>query len=144
MKPSPCFLLILLGCAIPARADVIVSAPQSGEVVTSPVQYTASATTTTCSQGVASMGIYINNQLIYVVNGTQLNTQIAMNTGPEHTVVEEWDYCGGAAYTAVDITVEASAAPAVSITADSSTITAGSSSTLTVTAKNATTASVSG
>ena len=85
MKPYPCFLLILLGCAIPARADVTASAPLSGEVVTSPVQYTASATTTTCSQGVASMGIYINNQLIYVVNGTQLNTQIAMNTGPEHT-----------------------------------------------------------
>lgn len=123
MKPYPCFLLILLGCAIPACADVTASAPLSGEVAASPVQYTARATTTTCSQGVASMGIYINNQLIYVVNGTQLNTQIAMNTGPEHTVVEEWDYCGGATYTTRDITVEASGTPAVSSPASGATVT---------------------
>ena len=83
MKPSPCFFLLpLLAFAMRSHAQVAVSPPSAGQVVTSPVQYTASATTTRCAQGVASMGIYINNQLIYVVNGMQMNTQIAMNAGP--------------------------------------------------------------
>jgi hypothetical protein len=51
------------------------------------------------------MGIYVNNNLVYSVNGSSLNTQIALNAGPQHTVVEEWDYCGGAAFTTVDLTV---------------------------------------
>ena len=45
------------------------------------------------------MGVYIDNALKYVVNGTSLNTTVAMAPGSHHTVVEEWDYCGGATYT---------------------------------------------
>ena len=123
---------------------VTVSTPQPGSTVTSPVQYTASATTSTCAQGVASMGIYVNDQLIYVVNGNQLNTQISLNPGPEHTVVEEWDYCGGAAYTTVDLTVEPPPTLTVSITAKSPTITQGSSTALTVIATNATQVTIAG
>jgi phospholipase C len=90
------------------------------------------------------MGVYVNNTLIYVVSGAQMNTEISESVGAEHTVVEEWDYCGGATFTTVNITVEASTAPAVSITANSSTIIDGSSSTLTVTATNSTTVRVAG
>jgi phospholipase C len=122
----------------------VVNSPTAGTTISSPVQYSATAVADSCSQGIASMGVYVNNQLIYVVNGTQINTQITMNPGPEHTVVEEWDYCGGAEYTTVDLTVASAAKPAVTITADSPTITPGSSSTLTVTATNATQASISG
>ena len=86
----------------------------------------------------------VNNKLIYVVNATQLNTSITLATGPEHTVVEEWDYCGGATYTTIDLTIEASAAPAVSIYADPSTIASGSATTLTVKATNSSAVTVSG
>jgi hypothetical protein len=127
-----------------SSATPIVNSPAPGSTDTSPVQYTATAVADSCSQGIASMGVYVNNQLVYVVNGTQLNTQITMNPGPEHTVVEEWDYCGGAEFTTVNLTVASPAKPVVTITADSPTITAGSSSTLTVTAANATQASISG
>jgi len=91
--------------AAPATG-VIVTQPSPGATVTSPVHYVASASTNTCAKGVASMGIYVNNALTYVVYSTQLNTTLSLNPGPEHTVVEEWDYCGGAAFTTIDLTVQ--------------------------------------
>ena len=123
---------------------VTVSTPQPGSSVTSPVQYTATASTSTCAQGVSAMGIYVNDQLIYTVNGNQLSTQISLNPGPEHTVVEEWDNCGGAAYTTVDLTVEPAASLTVSISAKSPTITQGSSTGLNVIATSSTAVSISG
>jgi hypothetical protein len=58
----------LLILAATAYAGVNVSAPGSGSTVASPVHYSASASTA-CSKGVASMGVYVDNQLVYVVNG---------------------------------------------------------------------------
>ena len=125
---------------------VTVTSPTPGSTVTSPVHYVASATTSTCAQGVASMGIYVNNQLVYVVNSMSMDYYLSIAPGPEHTVVEEWDRCGGAAYTTVDLTVQSSTAgnPTLSISANSSTISGGGSTTLTVTASNAASVAVSG
>ena len=110
MKSSPTILLALLAFVsaafvTPAFATVTVTKPTNNSTVTSPVQFVATASTTTCSKGVASMGIYVNNKLTYVV---------------------------------------VPAPPTVSITASSSTITAGSSTVLTVTATNATSITVTG
>lgn len=86
-------------------ADVSVSAPSPGATVGSPVQYVATSTTATCSKGVASMGVYVDNQLIYVSNGASLNASVSIGAGGHDTVVEEWDYCGGATFTHVPLTV---------------------------------------
>jgi phospholipase C len=145
MKSLYCILLTLLTWTAPAFAGVSVSSPANGATVTSPVHYVASATTSTCSKGVASMGIYVNNKLVYVVNKTTLNTQLSLATGSEHTVVEEWDHCGGASYTTINLTVKsASSAPTISISSNPQSITKGASSTLTVKAGNATQVIVSG
>ncbi len=96
--------LIFLAFAASASATVTVSAPSNGATVSSPVQYIATSTTT-CAKGVASMGVYVNNKLIVVQNGHSLNTSVALEPGGYNTVVEEWDYCGGATYTPVAITV---------------------------------------
>jgi phospholipase C len=144
MKSFPCILLALLAFVTPAFATVNVTTPSNGATVTSPVQFVASASTTTCSKGVASMGIYINNQLTYVVDSTTLNTSIALNAGSQQTTVEEWDYCGGATYVLIDLNVVVPEPPTVAITANSSTIAAGSSTVLTITATNATSVSVTG
>ncbi len=98
-------IYLLIAVAIPSFAGVTVSSPASGATLGSPVHYMATATTTTCSKGVASMGIYVDNQLKYVVNGTSLNTSMAFSPGSYNTVVEEWDYCGGATYTPIAINV---------------------------------------
>jgi phospholipase C len=125
----------------PTTTIVTVTSPTPGSTVTSPVHYAATAQTATCAGGVSSMGVYANNKLVYSVQGASLNTNLAMATGAEHTVVEEWDYCGGAAYTTVDLTVTS---PTVSIAAQNSTISSGGSDMLTVTASNATSVVVTG
>src|SRR5580693_8316402 len=96
---------IFLTLAVSALANVSVSSPTNGATVNSPVHYVATATTT-CSKGVASMGIYVDNNLVYVVNGAKMDHNQSISSGKHHTVVEEWDYCKGATYTAVDITVQ--------------------------------------
>jgi len=93
------FITVFLMMATAALATVTVSSPSNGATVGSPVSYVATATTSTCSKGVASMGIYVNSQLVYVVNGASMNTQWTLVPGSYSTVVEEWDYCGGATYT---------------------------------------------
>lgn len=89
-------------------SGVTVTSPAANSTVTSPVTYAATATTSTCASGVASMGIYVNNNLTYVTNGATLNTSLTLAPGAEHTVVEEWDKCGGAAYTTINLTVSSS------------------------------------
>jgi hypothetical protein len=96
-------LLLTIAAATHAFASVTVTSPAANSTVTSPVHYVATAKTSTCSKGVASMGIYYNNKLVYTVKGTSLNTNLTLAAGAEHTVVEEWDYCGGASYTTITI-----------------------------------------
>src|ERR1700761_7395142 len=105
MRTIPSLACILLSFAAPAFATVTVTSPKSGATVSSPVSYVATATTTTCSKGVASMGIYVNNKLTYVVNAAVMNTTLSLAAGSYGTVIEEWDKCGGASYTKVPITV---------------------------------------
>jgi hypothetical protein len=105
MKTSYFSICMFLMAAASALANVSVSSPSNGATVGSPVRYVATATTSTCSKGVASMGIYVDYELVYVVNGARLNTTWPINAGKHNTVVEEWDYCGGATYTTLMLTV---------------------------------------
>ncbi len=87
---------------------VFVTSPANNSTVGSPTNFVATATTS-CSLGVASMGIYTApSQLAYVVNGASLNTNLSLGPGTYNTVVQEWDKCGGAATTPIKITVSSS------------------------------------
>lgn len=99
------FVFLTLALAASAWASVNVTSPQNGSTVSSPAHYVATASTSTCQQGVASMGIYVSNVLKYVTQGANLNYDLSLDPGTYDTVVEEWDYCGGATYTHVKITV---------------------------------------
>src|SRR5947209_13133628 len=82
-----------------AFASVSVSSPTNGGTVQSPVHFVATGSST-CSKGVASMGIYTApGVLAYTASGSKLDTQLSLNAGTYNTVVEEWDYCGGATST---------------------------------------------
>ncbi len=97
--------LAVLG-VMPLVAGVTVAAPANGSNVAPSVQYVATATSPACSKGVSSVGIYTApGQLAYVVKGSSLNTSLNLSPGTYHTVVQEWDNCGGSASTAVAITV---------------------------------------
>ena len=116
-------IVCLLAITVPAAfASVSVSAPGNGATLQSPVHFVATASTS-CSKGVASMGIYTApNQLAYTVNGPKLDTSLALSSGKYATVVEEWDYCGGATTTPVNITVSGSSGVQVSTPANHSSV----------------------
>jgi hypothetical protein len=137
------FMTALLAFSLPAFASVRVDSPTKEATVASPVHFMASATAPNCSKGVRSMRIYANNQLIYAVRGHELDATVALATGAERTIVEEWDECGGRTHATVEFTV-ASEKVKVSITASPSSIVAGNCSNLKVSASNAKLVDVTG
>jgi hypothetical protein len=118
-----CSVFLSLALAVSAYATVNVTSPWNGSTVGSPVQYVATGNTSTCTRGVASMGIYVNNVLTYVTPGASLNTKLSFSPGTYNTVVEEWDYCGGATYTPVKIAVTNQTGVWVLTPANNSTVT---------------------
>ena len=107
--------MLPLAMALPACATVLVISPSNGASVSSNVQFIATANTTTCSKGVASMGIYVDDKIEYVVNGINLNTTLAMAPGAHRVAVQEWDFCGGATLTPLALTVNTADVVAVSL-----------------------------
>ena len=105
--------LLLIVCllvtgASAAFATVTVTSPANGAKVSGTVTYAASSTTS-CSKGVATMGIYTAPGILaYVSNGSTLKTTLTLSSGTYNTTVEEWDYCGGASTTPITITVTSS------------------------------------
>lgn len=100
------YLCVSVLFATSGFASVTVSQPSNGATAGSPVHFSATASASNCSGGVASMGIYTAPyQLAYVVSGASLDTSLTLNPGTYNTVVQEWDYCGGATSTPVTITV---------------------------------------
>jgi hypothetical protein len=117
-------LLFAVGVSA-ASTGVTVTSPANGSTVQGSVSFVASATTS-CSGGVASMGIYTApGVLAYVANGSSLNTSLSLSAGTYNTTVEEWDYCGGASTKAVTVTVSSSQA-GVTITSPTNNGTPGS------------------
>lgn len=116
-----CFFAVTVPAAF---AGVNVSAPSNNSTVSSPVHFSATAGSTSCSKGVASMGVYTApGVLAYVVNGKSLSTDLTLNPGTYKTTVEQWDYCGGAATSAVTITVSGGTGVFVTSPANNSTVT---------------------
>lgn len=142
MKALRCVPLFLVAFAAPAFATVVVTSPTPGSTVTSPVQYVATGSASTCVQGVGSMGIYVDNVQVYSSHGAaQINTQLTLKPGYNHTVVQEWDKCGHSSFTTINLTVVSGAATAT-LTANPPTVSAGNPATLTWTTANATSVSI--
>ncbi len=123
---------------------VVVTSPANNSTVSSPVTFSAQATTAACANGIAATGVYVDNVLAYKINGATLQTSLAISAGTHYTVVQAWDNCGGAIKTPVTITVQAASTASVSISASPTTISAGGSSVLSVAASNATQVTISG
>ncbi len=122
MRSACVYVCLVAGLAARAIAGVAVSSPTAGATIGSPVSFVASASTSTCSKGVASMGVYINDKLSYVVNGTQLNTKLTLNPGTQKTVIQEWDYCGGSTFATAMVTVPSQSGVFVTSPANNSTV----------------------
>jgi len=92
-----------------AHATVLVSQPFIGQTTGTNVIFAATATTATCSRGIASIGVYVDNTLVYVAQGASLNTTLPVSLGSHYTVVQAWDNCGGSSNLAVPITAKSQA-----------------------------------
>jgi len=115
-------ILVFFSIATTAFAGVTVSSPLNNSTVGSNVHFVATATTS-CPQGVASMGVYPSQSwLVYTVDGSSLDTTITLNPGTYNAVVEEWDRCGGASTAAVKITVQTGAGVHVTSPTNNSTV----------------------
>ncbi len=123
MPKSVLVIVCLLAlCAPAAFAGVTVSTPSNGVTVAGSVPYVASASTS-CSKGVASMGIYsAPGVLAYVTNGASLNTSLALSPGSYKTTVQSWDYCGQSASVPIAVTVTSQAGVFVTSPANNSTV----------------------
>lgn len=88
-------LMLVVAVSSPAFATVLVNSPADGSSVPSNVQFNASSSTG-CSGGVAAMGVYLDNSLIYVGLGASVNTALTLPAGRHLAVVQEWDFCGAA------------------------------------------------
>lgn len=125
MKKLFALSVLPLALTLSAFAGVDVASPSNGSTVSSPVHFSAKASTN-CSKGVASVGIYTAPyKLAHVNNGSTLNTNLDLAPGTYRTVVEEWDYCGGATTTPITIKVTDSKTSGVFVTspANNSTVT---------------------
>jgi hypothetical protein len=126
---------IFVFLAASAFASVTVTSPSNGSTVGTSVKFVATASAGSCSQGVASMGIYpAPYQLAYTVGGASLNTSLNFNPGTYNVVVEEWDKCGGATTSTVSITVKSSGTTGVFVTSPSNNSTVGSPANFSATA----------
>ena len=91
------------------QSAVNVALPAPGSTASSPVHFVANANSS-CSKGVAAIGIYVNNGLVATIPGAKLDTSISLGTGNYGTVVQSWDNCGGTAKTAIPLTVKSTEA----------------------------------
>ena len=120
MKKSALHLSAISVClfaAVSAFAGVTVTSPANNSTVGTSVKFVATATASSCSKGVASMGIYPQpNELSYVANGASLNATLNLNPGTYNAVVQEWDNCGGSSTSTVKITVTSGGTTGVFVT----------------------------
>ncbi len=141
MKAIRYFPLIVIAFAVHVFATVTVTSPSPGATVTSPVQYIAVASSPTCAAGVGSMGIYVNNVQVYSSHGAaQINTQLNLNPGYNHTVIQEWDKCGQSSFATINLTVAST--PTATLSAAPTSVVAGNPATLSWTTANATSVSI--
>jgi len=114
-------IVVLLG-ATSAFAGVTVSSPSNGSTVGTSVKFAATANTS-CSKGIAAMGIYPSAYwLVYTVGGSSLNTSINLNPGTYNAVIVAWDQCGGASTAGVKINVQAGSGVHVVAPSNNSTV----------------------
>lgn len=110
MKSVPALVIFaLLGCAVPAFANVSVSSPAPGAQVSSPFGLTATASPCS-SQAISAMGYSLDNSTnTTIVYSTQVSAQVAASLGSHLLHVKSWGNLGASCVTDVPITVVAAA-----------------------------------
>lgn len=83
-------------------AGVLVSAPQNGATVSSPVRVVASAVS---GNPITALWIYLDYVAVYKTSASSLDTSLTVGPGTHSLVVQAWDSTGKALKTPLTITV---------------------------------------
>jgi acid phosphatase len=84
-------------------AGVKVCAPTPGSSLGSPVQFMASAKSSSTAP-ITAMRIYVDNVSQYLTNSSSLNTSLSLAAGSHYVVVQAWDSTGAVYKTPLTIT----------------------------------------
>ena len=76
------------GVSFPVYSTLKVISPISNQVVTSPVAFSATATS---SAGTGSIVLNIDGKTVYTAQGSVLNTSINLSLGPHKYLYTVWD-----------------------------------------------------
>jgi polyvinyl alcohol dehydrogenase (cytochrome) len=97
----------------PSAAPIVnVSSPSNNQATNSPVRFTASATSSSCSAGISFMRIYTAPAAsAFLTHASSLNTTIALSPGIYNTVVQAQDNCGRVGKTYLTVNVVSCAPP---------------------------------
>ena len=108
------FLNLVPGSVAQAANPIVtVTKPANGASVTGPVNFVASATSSSCAQGILAIRIYSAPHVeAYTGGGAKLNTYINLQPGTYNTVVQAWDNCGNVGKANVTINVTGESTPA--------------------------------
>ena len=84
-------------------AAVSVTWPSSGE--TTPLTPFVVSASSDCASGVASIGIYVDDRLVYAEDKNHINHQILLQPGEHRATVQSWDNCGNIAKSDINLSV---------------------------------------
>jgi 6-phosphogluconolactonase (cycloisomerase 2 family) len=103
---------VFIAYASASTPVVTVTSPHAGSQDSSPVNFTATASSPDCSSGIAAMRIYPSSgDAAYTVGAAQLDVNINLTPGSYAAVVQAWDNCGGVGNATVNITVSGETLP---------------------------------
>ncbi len=124
-------------CSATVDKTVLICSPANGASVTSPVQFNAAARDN--AHPVTKMILYVDSTQKANSTTNSLTALVTLAAGKHKVTIRAWDKTGFFFSSSENITVTATAPqPAVSISANPGVIASGQSSTLTVSAQNAT------
>ncbi|HEY6969302.1 MAG TPA: Ig-like domain-containing protein [Candidatus Angelobacter sp.] len=84
-------VVMFLAMTAAAFAGVSISAPSPGATTGSPVHFVASAS---ASAPISAMRIYVDNNSMYTVNASSLDTYVSLGNGGHDVVIVAWDTNG--------------------------------------------------
>ncbi len=123
-------------CTATQDRTVVICSPPANGTVPSPVQITAAALDN--EYHITAMIAYANGHQIAQSSGSTLSASVALSPGTYQLVIRAWDTSGYYFSSQENFTVSAGSGPTVSITANPTQIAQDGTSTLTVSAQNAT------
>jgi 6-phosphogluconolactonase (cycloisomerase 2 family) len=114
---------LMFGISVWASPTISVASPQPGTIGT-PTFFDATASTSTCSTGIAAIRIYTASGVHpFTTNSPHLETFVSLKPGNYNVVIQAWDNCGGISKVPIAIKVASFAGVHLFLPANSSTST---------------------